>query len=86
MIYLYTLILSPFRQMFGRGRTPSVRPSLLMIRIYSPIARISSALILCRVLTVVLSLWRRDHNHMDSYWLSTVDVPQSPIASGARGP
>ena len=32
------------------------------------------------------SLWRRDRNHMDSYRVSTEDVPDSPIASGARGP
>ena len=37
-------------------------------------------------LSVVLSLWRRDHNRMGSYRVSTVDVPESRIASGARGP
>ena len=30
--------------------------------------------------------WRRDHNSKDSFQVSTVDVPESPIASGARGP
>ena len=35
-------------------------------------------------LTVVLSLWQRDHNHMDSYRMSTMDVPESPSASDAR--
>ena len=30
--------------------------------------------------------WRRGHNHMNSYRVSTVDIPESPISSGARGP
>ena len=34
---------------------------------------------------MVLSLWQSDHNHMDSYLVSTVDVLESSIASGARG-
>ena len=37
-------------------------------------------------LAVVLSLWRRDRNRMHSYRVSTVEFPESPIASGARGP
>ena len=35
-------------------------------------------------LVVVLSLWRRDRNRMDSYRVSTVDIPESSIASDAR--
>ena len=31
-------------------------------------------------------LWRRDRNRMDSYPVSTVDVPESSIASSASGP
>ena len=31
------------------------------------------------------SLWRRDRNSMESYRVSTLDVPESPIATGARG-
>ena len=37
------------RQIFGRRRTPSARPSLLMFSTDRPIARISSSLVLCRV-------------------------------------
>ena len=37
-------------------------------------------------LTVVLSLWRRDSNDIVSYRVSTVNVPESPIVSGAKGP
>ena len=37
-------------------------------------------------LAVVLLLWRRDRNRMDSYRLRTVDVSESPIASAARRP
>ena len=61
--------------MFGRRRTPSERPSLLMFRIDHPIARISSYLVLYRVPRSVLSQWRRDRNRVDSYRVSTVDVP-----------
>ena len=71
--------------MFGSRRTPSARPSLLMFRINGSIARVSSSIVLYRVPRSVLSLWRRDRNQMDSYRVSTVDVPESPIASGARG-
>ena len=35
---------------------------------------------------MVVSLWRRDRILMDSYRVSMVDVPESPIASCARGP
>ena len=38
-----------FCQIFGRRRTPSARPSLLMFRINRPISRISSSLVLYRV-------------------------------------
>ena len=31
-------------------------------------------------------LWRKDRNRMDSYRVSTADVPEASIASGARGP
>ena len=37
-----------FYQMFGRHRTPSACPSLLMFRIDRPISRISSSLVLYR--------------------------------------
>ena len=37
--------LSTFCQMFGRGRTPSACPSLLMFRIDHPVARISSSFV-----------------------------------------
>ena len=50
--------------MFGRYHTPSARPSLFMFGIDRPVARISSSLVLHRA--VVLSLWRRDRNRMDS--------------------
>ena len=36
-------------------------------------------------LAVVLSLWWRDRNPIDSYWVSMVDVPEYPIARGTRG-
>ena len=52
--------------MFGRRRTPSASPSLLMFRIDRPIARISSSLCCTESLAVVLSLWRRVRNRMDS--------------------
>ena len=57
-----------------------------MFRIDGPIARRNSSLVLYRSLAVVLSLWRRDRNRLDSYRVSTVDAPEYPIASGARGP
>ena len=65
--------------MFGRRRTPSARPSLLMFCIDRPIARISSSLVLYRVPRSVLSLWQR-YNRRDSYRVSTVDVPESASA------
>ena len=59
-----------FYQMFGRRHTPSARPSLLMFPIDRSIARINSGLVLYWSLAVVLSLWRSDRNHMDSFgWL-----------------
>ena len=71
--------------MFGRIRIPSARPSS-MFRTDRPVAWISSSLVLYRVLAVVLSLWHRDRNRMDSYRVSTVDVPECLTTSGARGP
>ena len=53
--------------MFGRRRTPSARPSLLIFRIERPIARISHLLCCTGSLAVVLSFWRRDRNLMDSW-------------------
>ena len=35
---------------------------------------------------MVLSLWRRDSNDMDSRWVNKVDIPESPISSDARDP
>ena len=70
--------------MFGRHHTPSAHPSLLMFHIDCPIAWISPSLVLYRSLAVVLLLWWRDHNRMDSYWVSMVNVSQPPIASGTR--
>ena len=78
--------LSPFRQMFRRRRTPSARSSLLIFHIDPPIARISSSLCCTGSLVLLLSLWQRDRNRMDSYLVSTMDVSESPIFSGARGP
>ena len=75
-----------FCQMFGRRRALSACPPLLMFRINRLIARQVHLLYCTGVLAVVLSVWRRDRNHMDSYRVSTVDVPESPITSGARGP
>ena len=76
-----------FCQMFGRRLTPSARPSLLTFGIDHPIVRIRSSLSYCTgSLAVVLSLWRRDRNRMDSYRVSMEDIPESSIASGARGP
>ena len=57
-----------------------------MFRIDRPIARISLFLVLYRVPAVALSLCGRVRNRMDSYRVSIVDVPESPISSGARGP
>ena len=62
--------------MFGRRRTPWARPSFFHVP-YWPSYTGS--------LAVVLSLCRRDRNRMYSYRVSTVDVPEYPIASGARG-
>ena len=71
--------------MFGRRRTPSAHPSLLIFCMDRPITRISLSLVLYRVpRSGFFSLWRRDRDRMDR--VSTVDVPESPIASGARGP
>ena len=83
---IVTPLLIIFNQMFGMRRTPSARPSLLIFRTDHPIARISSSLVVYRVPRSVLSLWRRDRNRLDSYRVSTVDVPESPVASDARGP
>ena len=85
---IVTPLFITFCQMFGKRSTPSARPSLLMFHIDLPIARISSSLVLyCTgFLAVVHSLWRRNCNRMDSYRVSKVDVPESAIASGARGP
>ena len=52
--------------MFGRRLTPTARQSLLMFHIDRPKARISSSLVLTGYITVVLSLWLRDRNRMDS--------------------
>ena len=49
-------------------------------------ARISSSFVLHRHLAVILILWRRDRNRMDSCRVGTVDVPESPISSGLRAP
>ena len=70
-----------FFQMNGRRRSRSACPSLLMFRTDHAIAVCCTG-----ALAVVLSLWRRDINHMDSYRVSMMDVPESPISSGARGP
>ena len=55
-----------FCRMLGRRRTQSARPSLLVFRIYHPIARISSSLVFYRSIALVLSLWRRVLNRKDS--------------------
>ena len=61
-----------FYQVFGRRRIPSARPSWLMFNIDRSIARISSYLVLYRVLAVVLFLWRIDRNRMDSEEKTTI--------------
>ena len=68
-----------FFQMFGRHRTPSARPSLLMFRIDRPIARINSSRCCTGHLAVILALWRMDRNRMDSYRVSKVDVLDLPF-------
>ena len=83
---IVTLLFITFCKISGRRSTPSARPSLLMFRIDRPIARISSSLVLYRVPRSVSFTLARDRNRIDSYRLSTVDVPESPIISGARGP
>ena len=64
--------------MFGKYLTPSALSTLLMFCIYHTVARISSSLLCCtRSLSVVLSLWRRDRNRMnsgendDTWWYRT---------------
>ena len=64
------LLFISFCQMFGRRRTPSARPSCV---IPDPSQ-------------CFLSHWQRNRIRMDSYRVSTIDVPESPISSGARGP
>ena len=71
--------------MFGRRRI-SEGPSLFMLRIDRPIARISSSCVAPGPSQWFFSLWRRDRNRMDSCRVSTLDVPESPFVSGARGP
>ena len=81
------LLFITFCQMVGRRRSQSARPSSLMFHIDRPIARMCSSHVLYRVpRSGFFPLWRRDRNRMDSYRVSKVDVPESPIASGARGP
>ena len=46
---IVTLPLITFYHIFGRHRTPSARPSLLMFRADRPIVRISSSLVLYRI-------------------------------------
>ena len=70
--------------MFGRHHSPSAHPTLLIFRIDRPIAWKVHLLCYTGSFAVVISLWRR-YNCMDSYWASTVDVSESPIASGTRG-
>ena len=55
-------------QIFGKRRTQSACPSLLMSHIVRPIAQISSSLVLYRVPRSgsFLSQWRRYRNRMDS--------------------
>jgi hypothetical protein len=48
-----------------------------------PTAWITSSLVLS--LVVVPSFWWRDH-HADSDWVSTADVPVSPVIRGKGGP
>ena len=67
--------------MFGRRRATSACPSLRMFCTDLPITRISSSLACTWTLEVVFSLWRRYRNRMDSYRVSAVDVPESPIAN-----
>ena len=72
--------------MFGRRRTTSAGPSMLMLWTNRSIVWISSSLVLYRVPRIDSLLWWRDGNRMDSYRVSTVDAPESPISSGARTP
>ena len=74
-----------FFQMFRRCRTPSARPSLLIFHI-DHIDWYVYLLCCIGSLAVIRSLRRRDRNRMDSYRVSTVDVPESHISSGAIGP
>ena len=68
--------------MSGTRHTPSVRLFSLIFCIECPIAWISSSLVLYWVAHSGSFTWQRDHNCMDPYRVSTVDVSESPIASG----
>ena len=70
--------------MFGKLRTPSARPSLFMFRIDRPRARIRLSLVLYRIPRSGSLILARDRNRMDSYLVSTVDVPESPIPRSPR--
>ena len=69
-------------QMFGRRRTPSVRRFCWCSILTALQHGIVHVLYCTRFLAVVLWLWRRDRNCMNSYRVRTVDVPQPPIAGG----
>ena len=72
--------------MFGRRRTPSARPYLLYVQYWPHFSIGKSISFVVPSPSQVLSFWRRYPNHMHSYQVSMVDVPQSPNASAARGP
>ena len=71
---------SPLFITFRKRCTPSACPPLLIFRI----DRTTS--LLYRVPRSGSFTVQRDGNRMDSYQMSTVDVPESPIASEARSP
>ena len=57
----------------------------VMLHIDLPIARIISSLLLYQVPRSGSFTLTNRSKRMDSYRVSTMDIPESPIASGARG-
>ena len=77
--------LSPFAKCL-EGNLHHQHVHFFMFPIDWPVALITYLSCCTGFLVVVLLLWRRDRNCMDSYQVSMVDVPESLIASNARGP
>ncbi|KAJ4432416.1 hypothetical protein ANN_21035 [Periplaneta americana] len=87
LLLLLLLLLMMMMMMVDSGPD---RISVIMPNIQPVVTRFSRwdyvTVVSAIIAILVLSLWRRDSNIMDSYRVTTVDVTESSIASGAKGP